>query len=103
MNIFYFSVHQILEHDEVGMLRRLGHNVFSLGMNARCGAAQPFRNELPLNATEQHLYNLYEEAGGRYRGMTADEIVPLHFLGHFSLSIVMHDTAFIEQMWSRKS
>ena len=102
MNILYTSVHAILEDDEVRLFQGLGHNVFLLGVNNRHKQNQSYRPSLDLNATENHLCDIYEGLGGKYSAASsADEFLPLDFVGHFSLSIIMHDPMIILNHWHK--
>ena len=88
MNIFYFSVHHVLEDDEVRMLKSIGHNVFCLGSNGRTGANQDYRPSIQWNSVELHLHDVYLSLGGKYMSsLTPDEALPPGFADHFSVFI----------------
>ena len=99
MNILYYSVHQILEHDEVQIFRSLGHDVMCLGENYRCGSPGVFRPQTALTPREEHLYCIYEGMGGTYRSRGALETLPDGLMEHFSAAVIMHDADFIRRSW----
>lgn len=102
MNIFYYSVHHILEDDEVRLLKSLGHNVFCLGINSKYGASEPYRPPIIFNETEISLYNIYESMGGKYfASPDPDHLFPPGFEQHFSVIIVMHSAGFIINHWHK--
>ena len=102
MNIFYFSVHHVLEDDEVRMLKSIGHNVFCLGSNGRTGANQDYRPSIQWNSVELHLHDVYLSLGGKYMSsLTPDEALPPGFADHFSVFIVMHEAGFFMQNWDK--
>ena len=102
MNIFYYSVHHILEDDEVRMLKRLGHNVFRLGTRDRTSSTAQWRPDIGLTPAEERIYDIYERLGGRYHGgATPDEVIPPTFLDHFSAVIVMHSAEFLISYWEK--
>ena len=102
MNIFYYSVHHILEDDEIRLLQKDGHNVFCFGVNRKDGATQGFRPSLIFNATECQLFDIYAQAGGTFNESDDDHrIMPADFESHFSAFIFMHDINFISRFWHR--
>lgn len=104
MNIFYYSVHHILEDDEIRLFQGLGHSVFCLGINRKGGTDSPFRPSIDFSEREQHLYDIYESLGGKYSAATSKEgYLPPEFLHHFSLSVIMHDPGFIINHWNTLS
>ena len=100
MNIFYYSVHHILEDDEIRLLKSLGHNVFCLGTNGRDGACQNFRPPICFSDTEKDFYDEFSELGGHFVFGDIDSIVlPTSFISKFDIFIIMHDVRFIERFW----
>lgn len=65
MKILYFSVHAILEYDEIRMFQSLGHTVFSLGAYYGGKASQPFRPEIDFDqAAIQEIMDAFQSMGG---------------------------------------
>lgn len=101
MNILYYSVHQVLEDDEVRCFQRLGHNVVCLGTSGIYGAAQNFRAPIQFSSTEIGLYKAFEAMGGRYKfGDKIEDInIPHEFMRLIDVTIVMYVTEFISHFW----
>ena len=99
MNIFYYSVHQILEDDEVRMFKSMGHNVFCLGHNFKDGVRDVFRPRIIFNSVEQAWFDEYEALGGTYADGSPDKVLPPGFVNQFDAVIVMHDPKFIIEQW----
>ena len=102
MNIFYYSVHHILEDDEIRLLQKDGHNVFCFGVNRKDGATQGFRPSLSFNATERQMFDIYSNSGGTFNESDDDyRVMPPDFETHFSAFIFMHNVNFIARFWHR--
>ena len=102
MNIFYYSVHEILEHDEVSLFRKMGHHVFSFSDAPELnGSNRLFRPAEKLSPTEQHLHSIYTSLGGKYGTSTSsNETLPSTFIKSFSAAVVMNDITFIQRFWN---
>ncbi|MCS6891804.1 MAG: hypothetical protein NZN45_09325 [Rhodovarius sp.] len=101
MRILYYSVHAVLEYDEVGLLRRLGHEVLSLGEYFDAALRQGMRPPLPESPAEAELRAAFHAEGCRFRRFCAPEEVVLTpaFLARCDAVVVMHSTRFIEHHW----
>ena len=96
MKILYYSCHEILEYDEVRLLRSLGHDVFSIG----CCQSQvwKFRPALEQGALEQAA-DLFEREcvhGADYRSTK----ISRQFIDCFDAIIVMSEAGFITKNWT---
>ena len=106
MKILYYSVHSVLEDDEIRMLKNLGHDVFPLGVNFGFNAAEPFRESIVFNEREHALMDDFLRLGCTYRyGQPyADEtVLTPAFVALFDVVIVMHNLKFIERFWQALS
>ncbi|WP_156677780.1 glycosyltransferase [Sphingomonas profundi] len=102
MKILYVSVHSVLEDDEIRMFKRLGHDVFPLGVNFGFQAVEPFRDPIPFNEGEHALLDRFHALGGRFRygaPYAAETIVPAAFVELFDIVVVMHDLEMILRHW----
>ena len=101
MKILYFSVHQILEDDEVRLFQSLGHTVCSLGDSGPNGAVQTYRPPLLFTEAELELFAAFDAMGGKftYCGDPATFVIPAPFVDLFDIVIVMHDYGFIRHHW----
>lgn len=86
LNILYFSVHEILEYDDLTMFTSRGHKVFSLGRFSDPSSG-PFlyRDPKPSFFQADFLARFQKE------GLTSD------FLDLFDVILVNHDIDFISQ------
>ena len=101
MNILYYSVHQILEDDEVRLFKELGHSVFCLGLNGKNGALQNFRPRILFSEYEKTLYDDFDRLGGRFVfGDLEKTNLPKDFCDNIDIFIVMHDPHFIKKFWN---
>lgn len=57
-NICYFSIHSVLEYDEVKLLTELGHSVFSLGVYQNSNKGSELRGEIPGLFQDTRLQNI---------------------------------------------
>jgi hypothetical protein len=102
--ILYISVHEILEYDDITLLQRLGHSVFSLGVFFPGRQGGPFRSALDLDPRAECLLDPFlrstprDESGKGQIGLVAPD-----FVRCFDLVIVTHDIAFIENNWTALS
>jgi hypothetical protein len=101
MRILYYSVHSVLEHDEVSLLRSLGHEVLSLGEYFDGALGQSLRPMLPPSPGEAALHEAFHAGGGQFRRFTAPEetVLPPAVVALFDAVVVMHSCAFIEHHW----
>jgi hypothetical protein len=101
----YYSVHAILEDDEVRLLKAMGHNVCCLGVNSAHGQVQNFRPSITFNAAELELYRQFEELGGKftYGAEIHTFVLPDAFMDLFDVIIVMHDVWLIQHYWPKFS
>jgi len=99
MNILYYSVHQILEFDEIILLRQSGHFVFPLGAFFDHTPAQPFRPAPALGEQMELFRRKFDEMHCSYRyGASAEDIsISPDFVSLFDVCIVMHDFGFIKK------
>jgi len=103
MRILYYSVHSVLEDDEIRMLRGLGHEVFPLGVNFGFAAVEPFRDSIMFSEREQALLGDFHRMGCAYRyghPYRDDIVLTQGFVALFDVVIVMHDLEFIDRFWS---
>jgi hypothetical protein len=98
MNILYFSVHQILEFDEIIMLRQAGHFVFPLGSFFNSTPDQPFRPAPALGEKMERFKAKFHETGCvyEYGAPSKDIYISPEFINLFDVCIVMHDFEFIK-------
>jgi len=105
MRILYYSVHQILEDDEVRLFQALGHDVCCLGTSSPTGALTAFREAIPFNEQERELYAAFARLGGvfRYGRESGTHHIPPAFVDLFDVVIVMHAADFIVNHWDALS
>jgi hypothetical protein len=105
MKILYYSVHQILEFDEISLLQSLGHEVFPLGTYFGGTSSEPFRPipQFPHDLSEDLA--VFQATGGRYRygAPAAEQAISRAFVERFDAVVVMHDLDFIELYWEALS
>ena len=102
MKILYYSVHSVLEDDEIRMLKGLGHDVFPLGVNFGFDAVEPFRDSIAFSDREHALLDDFYRTGCAYRyghPYAAETILTREFVALFDAMIVMHDLEFIDRWW----
>lgn len=101
MRILYFSVHAILEFDEIRLFHSLGHTVFPLGTYFGGKASQAFRPEINFDEDFFELMGQFKRMGGFFTSQTlgANAIIPASFIDLFDVVIVMHDANFLHQFW----
>lgn len=101
MRILYFSLHAILEHDEIRLLTGLGHTVFPLGDHFEDPPAAPFRPAVPLGPEIAALRARFLEEGCRFSPWDRHGSVRLTpgFVAEFDASIVMHSAQFVDENW----
>lgn len=101
LRILYLSCHSILEHDEVSLLREIGHHVFTPGdyvdeqnqgrPSLRVGLRQPSEAEME----DLRAFNSFGKRGPANKNeLTRD------FVGRFDVIIVMHLPHWITLNWS---
>ncbi|CAG4912728.1 unnamed protein product, partial [Acidocella sp. C78] len=99
MKILYYSVHHILEDDEVRMFKSLGHSVCVLGVNNDRGAVQNFRPHIEFNLEELDFYKKFREMGCEFNFFTRYAKLKKSFIDLFDVVIVMDDVDFIINNW----
>jgi hypothetical protein len=99
MNILYYSVHQILEFDEIILLRRAGHFVFPLGAFFNPIPTEPFRPAPDLGEEMDLFRRKFQEMGCHYQyGASIDQIqLSTEFINLFDVCIVMDSIDFIRK------
>jgi hypothetical protein len=100
LRILYLSVHEILEYDDLRMLRGLGHRVFSLGAYFVGNNRQLYRPPLFWSRDDRAMLARFYSAGCQWHGclrLTPD------FVREFDLVIVMHDPDLLERHWDALS
>lgn len=105
MRILYFSVHAILEFDEIRLFRYLGYDVFSLGTYFGGKASQAFRPEIDFGSDLNFFMSEFKRLGGYF---SPDEdctksIIPKSFIELFDVVIVMHEPKFLTHFWDQLS
>ena len=97
--ILYLSCHSVLEYDEILLLKRLGHYVFSPGDyvnedNPGKAWLRPFpKKNVQENADLQSLYS-YGKGGPKNKYKLQKELIK-----KFDIVIVMHDPKLIINNW----
>ena len=100
MNILYYSVHHVLEDDEVRLFKALGHNVFCLGVNGLGGSVESYRPPIVFSEVERNLHVQFAVLGGVFTyGDVNRTIIPDAFLDLIDVVIVMHDVNFVRRFW----
>jgi hypothetical protein len=97
VRILYSSVHQVLEYDELRLLRDLGHDVFSLGAFFRGGAGDTFRPPLDLGPVNAMLLEQFSTLGCHM--LPGDIHLSAEWVSLFDVCIVMHDTQLLASHW----
>lgn len=114
MKILYFSVHSVLEYDELRLFKLLGHDVFPLGVYFGLGATEPredifgfaapvpLREPIAFNAEEHGLLARFDDDGCEFSyssyPITNCVLTPT-FVDRFDVLVVMHDLGFIATHW----
>jgi len=101
--ILYLSCHSILEFDELKILKKLGHKVFSPG--AGRGGLRPTN---PSTEDEKKLMNQFLNlAGDKYDDCTypwklyyLKSHLTKKFLDNFEIILIMHNIEWIENNWN---
>ena len=101
MRILYSSVHQVLEFDELRLLRDLGHDVFSLGAYFNGGHGDTFRPPLDLGDVNAFLREQFFALGCRLA--PGDIRLSAEWVALFDVSIVMHDIGLLSEVWDALS
>jgi hypothetical protein len=57
-NILYFSIHEVLEADEVRLFTEMGHNVFSMGIYQNSNQGGNLRGAIPNLYQNEHLKSI---------------------------------------------
>lgn len=101
MRILYYSVHSVLEHDEVSLLRGLGHQVFPLGEYFDDALGQGMRPIPQPDPGHAELLARFHAEGCRFTRFTPPEATVLTpgFVALFDAVVVMHSAEFIEHHW----
>jgi len=101
MRILYYSVHSVLEHDEVTLLRSLGHEVFPLGEYFDAALGQGMRPMADPGPGHAALLERFHAEGCQFRRFSAPEetVLTPGFVALFDLVVVMHSAEFIEHHW----
>jgi hypothetical protein len=101
LRILYLSCHSILEHDEVSLLREIGHHVFSPGdyvdeqNPGRPSLRSRLRQPSPAELEDHRAFNLFGKQGPANKNeLTRD------FVDRFDVIIVMHLPHWITLNWS---
>ncbi|MFJ7928412.1 glycosyltransferase [Peribacillus sp. NPDC096448] len=102
MKILYVSMHEVLEYEEILLLKELGHEVFSLGFSST-EAGRAYRPNLFNHQNDSNITKKWEELQinpasygpgfYHYVKLTKD------FVDNFDVIIVMHSSTFIETNW----
>ena len=102
MNILYYSVHAVLEFDEISIFKALGHNVCSLGTMQQGSQFTVYRPAVTTNEVELGFYADYDRRGGQYTAPAdSDYLIPNGFIDQFDIIIVMHQFHIIQQNWAK--
>jgi len=101
MRILYFSVHAILEYDEIRMFQSQGYTVFPLGAYFGGKRSQGFRPEINFGAEFQMLMDEFTRLGGVYSPYNhyLANIIPDGFIDLFDVCIIMHEPSVISHYW----
>lgn len=101
--ILTFSVHAILDYDEIRLFRSMGHVVFPMGYYTEGVAPNPFRPHLPFGPEELELLELY-----RAEGCVAQSVLEWghirftrRFVEAFDIVIVPHSAHFVTLLLDR--
>ncbi len=98
MRILYYSVHSVLEFDEVSLLRGLGHEVFPLGEYFDAELGQGMRAMPHPGPAHAELLARFHAAGCHFKRFTPpeDTVLTAEFVALFDIVIVMDSVAFIQ-------
>lgn len=101
MRILYYSVHSVLEFDEITLLRGLGHDVFPLGEYFDDDLGQGMRAIPDRSPAHTELLARFHAEGCRFTRFTPPEATLLTpgFVELFDLVIVMDSTSFVIHHW----
>ena len=88
---------QVLEHDELRLLRDLGHDVFSLGAYFHGGAGDTFRSPLDLGPVNASLLEQFSTLGCHM--LPGDMHLAAEWVALFDVCIVMHDVHLVAAQW----
>lgn len=106
MKILYYSVHGVLEYDELLLFHQMGHEVFSLGLYFDHDPDGPPRPDIhirprPPFKTDPALLAKFKETGcaRAYPNDRSNTVLTPAFLREFDLFVVMHDGPFIAENW----
>ena len=99
MRILYISVHEVLEFDEVSLLRSLGHYVFSPGAyvepeNRGDHHLRPALHGLDYDPEDLRLYHACAKGGADNKSNLSRELVD-----RFDAVIYMHAPAWVVANW----
>jgi hypothetical protein len=105
VRILYFSVHAILEYDEIRLFQSLGYTVFPLGSYFGGKRTQDFRPEIEFGREYYMLLDEFRRLGGIYSPHNAclENYIPEEFVDMFDACIIMHEPSVIAHYWSALS
>lgn len=103
LRILIFSVHAILDYDEIRLFRSMGHTVFPVGYYMEGVAPNPFRPPLPFSPEERELLDLFHAEGGEAHSVMEWGHIRFtrRFVEAFDVSIVPHSAQFITVLMDR--
>ena len=102
MRILYFSVHAILEYDEIRLFQSLGYTVFSLGSYFGGKRTQEFRPEIEFGEEYHMLLEEFHRLGGVYSPYNGylENHIPEAFVDMFDACVIMHEPSVVSHYWS---
>jgi hypothetical protein len=102
VRILYFSVHAILEYDEIRLFQSLGYTVFTLGSYFGGKRTQDFRPEISFGEDYYTLLGEFHRLGGVYSPYNSylDNHIPEAFVDMFDACVIMHEPSVISHYWS---
>ena len=99
MKILYFSVHQVLEYDDLRVFRRLGYDVFSVGSYFRPEPNFPLRPRLDLGERHADFLRSFHAMGCIYDTSPMKCHLTAEFVELFDVVVVMHAVAAAARYW----
>lgn len=102
MKILYVSMHEVLEEEEILLLKELGHEVFTLGFSST-EEGRIYRPNLFIHQNDPTITKVWDEMPknpASFRpGFYHYVKLTKEFVNHFDVILVMHSPTFIETNW----